>query len=179
MSNEKNYSANELEKIKNDINKVIVNSSSDDSKIDRNLLFSLRKNTKKINDAIEIIEEDLEEVSEEYAEYEQERIQIAQDHGGKLERTPQGGVRITNFQEIMNNEDFKEDLSNLSDEYSEVLDEQREKFQKNEELRNEEIAEVDWQRIPLSKFPKDMSGDEMPLSFLEFVYQDDEPEIEN
>lgn len=173
MRNKNKYSINKLENIIDDINKVIVNSASDDSKLDRSLIFSLRTNMKKINESLEIAEEELEEPTEEYQEFEREKMNIIQKHGGKIERNG-NSYRLINQQEMFNNDDFKEEMEELSEEYEDVIKEQNEKFQKNTKVRNEKIADVEWKEIPLSNFPEKISGNEFPLSFIEFVYDDND-----
>lgn len=173
MSNKNKYSVNELENIINDINKVIDDLTSEYSKLDRTLIFSLRMNMSKINDALEIIQEDLEDPSEKFQEFEKKKMNIIQKYGGKIERDG-NSYKLTNQQEVFTNEDFKEELVNISKEYDDAIKEQNEKFQKNTKLRQEKIAEVEWKEIPLSIFPEKISGNNLPLSFIEFVYEDNE-----
>lgn len=177
----KSYSHNNLTSIFNTIQDTLSGNKKSEEKqtFDRRLIFKLRENMKKINDARELIEKDLEDLPEKFNEFKQKNVDIMRDFGGEFSQDKFGNIQVTNFDEFAGNKEFQKKLEKNNEEYKEVIEEAQKIDKKNMEIRAEKTAEIDWTDVPLSMFPEDISEDQLPLPFMEFVTYDlDESESE-
>lgn len=175
---EKKYSWSELVVTSNDIDGVLKQQKEqkeqkeDDkpikSGIDRILAFKLRSNQKKANSAIELLEEEFPEKNEAHDEYLKKKIEIARDFDGEIQEL-NGRVMVTNYNEISQNKEFLKKIDLLDAENSEVVDAEAKRQKDLNKLRNEKTGSIDWASVNLEYFPKEISGEDLPLSFIEFV----------
>lgn len=174
MSNDKQYSWNELVRASNDIDRVLrlsKDKESDVEELDRSLVFKLRTNQKKANEAIETLEEEFPEGDEKYDEFVQEKIELAREYDGDIQQA-QGRVVISNYNEVSKNPDFSKKLEKLEKEYKEVIDAEDDRQKKVSGLQKEKNATIEWTMISLDIFPEKMGGDALPLSFIDFVIEE-------
>lgn len=162
------YSYQELAQIENDINTFINKQES----VDNRLMFKLRTNLKKIKDAKQVIEEDFkvasDEEKEKLGEFQDKKLELVKEFDGELKQLPNGNVEIVNADELNNNEEFTEKLSELFDEYEEIINQVRQYDKENFEHSQEKVAEVEFVDVPLDLFPSDVD-EAFSERFLEFV----------
>ena len=166
MSQETKYSFNQLHAITQDINEFINNTDQ----LDRLLLFNLRRNAKKAKEAIELLKDDFEQLSEdemkEAQKFDQEKIKLIKKYGGETEE--QNGQLVLSEDSPNLPDEFWDDLTELKTEYDDVLTKANKITKKNQKLANEPVAEVEFKEIKLEQFPEQL-GTYFTDNFLEFV----------
>jgi len=160
------YSFNELTQIKTDINTFI----GEHEQLSRVLLFKLRQNSKKIDSALELIQEDFEYMSESQQEkarqYDQDKVDLIKKYGGKIEQRGQQYVIAEDSPQLP--DEFYDELGELTEEHRETLEAIKTLNKTNNEIAKEKVAEVNFNQISLESFPE-ILGSTFTDSFLEFV----------
>ncbi|MBD3260093.1 MAG: hypothetical protein GF334_00145 [Candidatus Altiarchaeales archaeon] len=137
------------------INAILARISKDGTeeaptKLSRRFAYGIAKNSRRIKDEVESIQEAMKPVSE----YEQKRIDLCKKYADKDD---EGNPILKDnvYQGLRDNEEFRKEIDALSDEYEKSIEGVN-------TILSEETA-IDFYEIPLDDFPEQISVGEMEV----------------
>lgn len=163
------YSINELNTIAGAIKSVIERSAEE--KYSRSLIYGLNKNLRKIQSELEVVQEQMEELPESLNEYKQKMFESAIEKGGEPVSTVDGGQSVNMEVEGFDKEGFEEEVERLANEYGDLINEAEGIMEKNNKLRQDKIADIEWYPISLNHFPETASAQDIPFQLTDLIVE--------
>lgn len=162
ISEQKQYSLNELNTIANSLNSLLARSKESDVEYSRNLLYSLSKNLRIIEEEVKTISKQLQDDDPQFEEYRNELFKAASECGGEVKPNNQGGqfvdMQVDSFDKVK----FDKKREELNEKFVDVIKNQEKIQSENEKTKREAVAEPDWHSISLNYFPETGSIDDIP-----------------